>query len=87
MRSTIFTSSSPRLDLHGEKPDTIELIINDFINYNIILKNEYVAIIHGKGLGIIKSKTYEILNDNKKVLDFKVNNWNTGETVVHLKCD
>jgi len=84
MRSTVFTSKSPSLDLHGEMPETIELIINDFINYNIILKNEYVSVVHGKGSGVIKEKTYEILKNNSKVLDFKLNNWNTGETIVHL---
>ncbi len=84
MRSFVFTSKSPSIDLHGEMPETIELIINDFINYNVILKNEFVSIVHGKGNGVIKNKTYEILKNNSKVLDFRLNNWNTGETIVHL---
>ena len=87
MRSTVFTSRSPRLDLHGERPETIELIINDFINYNIILKNSFVGIVHGKGSGIIRDKTYEILKLNSNVLDFRLNNWNTGETIVRLKVE
>ena len=87
MRSTIFTSKSPTIDLHGEMPETIELIVNDFINYNIILKNEYVSVVHGKGSGIIKNKVEEILKNNSKVLDFKLNNWNIGETIIHLKLD
>jgi len=87
MRSTVFTSKSPTIDLHGEMPETIELIVNDFINYNIILRNEYVSIIHGKGSGVIKNKVEEILKNNSKVLDFKLNNWNVGETIVHLKTD
>lgn len=84
MRSTVFTSKSPSLDLHGERPDTIEVIINDFINYNAILGNKYISIVHGKGSGAIKNKTYDILKNNSRVLDFKLNNWNTGETIVHL---
>ena len=84
MRSTIFTSRSPKLDLHGEKPETLPYIVNDFINYNIILKNEYVAIVHGKGSGVVKNKVWEILKDHPKVYDYKLNNWNTGETIVHL---
>ena len=84
MRSSVFTSKSPSIDLHGEMPETIELIINDFIKYNVILKNEYVSIVHGKGSGVIKEKTYEILKNNIRVIDFKLNNWNTGETIVHL---
>lgn len=84
MRSTIFTNHSPRLDLHGEVPEMIELLINDFINYNIVLKNEYIAIVHGIGSGIIKNKTHEILEKNLKVVDFKLNAWNIGETIVRL---
>ena len=87
MRSVVLTSKSPRLDLHGERPETIELIINDFVNYNIILKNSYVAIVHGKGSGIIKNKTWEVLKNNPKVLDFRLNIWNIGETIVHLEAD
>lgn len=84
MRSTVFTSKSPSIDLHGERPETIELIINDFINYNIILRNEYISIVHGKGSGVIKNKSYEILKNNPKVIDFKLNNWNVGETIIRL---
>lgn len=87
MRSTIFTSKSPSLDLHGEKPEVIELIINDFINYNIILRNNYISIVHGKGNGVIKDRLHEILKKHPSVLDFKLNNWNTGETIVCLKVD
>ena len=87
MRSTIFTSKSPSIDLHGEVPETIELIINDFVSYNVILKNEYVRVIHGKGSGAIKNRLYEILKNNDNVLDFKLNNWNVGETIIRLKID
>ena len=85
MRSTIFTSKSPCIDLHGEVPETIELIINDFISYNVILRNEYIRVVHGKGSGAIKNRLDEILNNNDNVLDFKLNNWNVGETIIHLK--
>ena len=85
MRSTVFTSKSPRIDLHGENPEVIEYIILDFINYNLILGNEYIGIVHGKGTGAIKNKVYEILKKQENVIDFKLNNWNTGETIVHLK--
>lgn len=87
MRSTIFTSKSPSIDLHGERPETLELIVNDFINYNIILGNEYISMVHGKGMGVIKKALDDILKKHPKVLDFKLNNWNTGETIVHLNID
>lgn len=87
MRSVVFTSNSPKLDLHGERPEMIELIIKEFLDYNIVLKNEYVAIVHGRGTGVIKNKTWELLRNNPKVLDFKLNIWNIGETIVHLKVE
>ena len=87
MRSVVFTSNSPRLDLHGEMPETVELIINDFVNYNVVLKNSYVAIVHGKGSGVIRNKTWEVLKNNSKVLDFRLNIWNIGETIVYIKVD
>ena len=87
MRSTVFTSKSPSIDLHGEVPETIELLVNDFINYNVVLRNKYVSIVHGKGSGVIKAKVEEILKNNAKVLDYKLNNWNLGETIVHLNVE
>ena len=87
MRSTVFTSKSPRIDLHGENPEVILYIILDFINYNIKLGHEYVGIVHGKGTGTIKNKVHEILKKQENVISFKLNNWNTGETIVRLKIE
>lgn len=84
MRSVIFTNRSPSLDLHGEVPEMLELLITDFINYNILLKNEYIAIVHGKGSGAVKNKTHEILKKHPKVIEYKINTWNIGETIVRL---
>lgn len=48
------------------------------------MKNSYISVVHGKGSGVIKNKTWEILKNHQKVLDFKLNVWNIGETIVHL---
>ena len=75
----------PTLDLHGEYRDIAKVLINSFINENIKLKNKYIAIIHGKGTGIIKKTTHEALRCNKYVEDYKVNWFNDGMTIVKLK--
>ncbi len=79
-----FISKYRALDLHGETRDSIKILIDDFINDSIILKEEDVIIIHGIGSGIIKKKTYEILQSNKYVDSFKLNNSNLGMTIVKI---
>ena len=44
----MITSSTPKLDLHGEVVAMVEVLVNEFINNNVLLKNEYIIIIHGK---------------------------------------
>ena len=75
----------PTLDLHGETTATLKFIVNDFINDNLKLQNEKIIIIHGKGSGIIRKATYEILKENKNVLNYKLDMFNDGQTFVELK--
>lgn len=75
----------PTLDLHGEYSDIARVLINSFINENLKLKNEYIAIIHGKGTGIIKKTTHEVLKHNKNVSEYKLYWFNDGMTIVKLK--
>lgn len=81
---TLF-SNSPTLDLHGESSDYARFAINDFINDNYKLKNEYIVIIHGKGSGILKKTTQEVLRSNKLVEEYKIDNFNDGQTIVKLR--
>ncbi len=74
----------PTLDIHGETEASIVALINEFIKDNIKLKNNYVEIIHGKGSGILKNKTHELLRSNKLVISYKLDNWNIGITKVVL---
>jgi len=71
--------------LHGESSDIAKVLIEGFIKENIKLKNYNIAIIHGKGLGILKKTTHEVLKHNKDVLDFKIYYFNDGMTIVKLK--
>ena len=74
----------PTLDLHGIDRDYARILINDFINDNYKSKNYEVVIIHGNGTGIIKKTTGETLRKNKLVEEYKINNFNTGETLVSI---
>ena len=44
----------PAIDLHGETRDTMIQPLDDFINDNIKLQNKFIAVIHGRGQGILK---------------------------------
>ncbi len=87
MRSDILTSKSPRIDVHGETYDSVSLYLTQFIDDNYKLGNKYIAIIHGKGEGVLKNRIHELLKNNSKVEDFYLNNWNIGETIIVLKVE
>ncbi|MBO4600648.1 MAG: Smr/MutS family protein [Bacilli bacterium] len=87
MASNILTSKSPRLDVHGETYDSVSLYVTQFVDDNYKLGNKYIAVVHGKGEGILKKRVHELLKNNNKVEDYYLNNWNIGETIVVLKTD
>lgn len=74
----------PTLDLHGETADVSRVLINDFINDNIIMKNGFVIIIFGNGQGILRNAVYQELSKNKRVLEFKSHYNNRGSVVIHI---
>ena len=81
----MITSKTPKLDLHGEISAMIEVLIEEFIKDNVILKNEYIIIIHGKSSNILSNEVYRVLKNNSNVLKYKRDNWNLGQTIVKLK--
>lgn len=81
----MITSKTPKLDLHGEVVAMVEVLVNEFINDNKKMKNEYIIIIHGKSTNILTEEVSRVLNKNKDVLEYHKNNWNLGETIVKLK--
>ena len=80
----LVTSKTPSLDLHGEISSMVEVLVNTFINDNIKMKNKVIVIIHGKSTNILKNEVHRVLKDNKKVKEFKLDNWNLGQTIVEL---
>ena len=81
----LVTSKTPSLDLHGEISSMVEVLINEFIQDNVKMKQQFVVIVHGKSTGILTNKTHEVLQNNKFVKEYKLDNWNLGQTIVELK--
>ena len=75
----------PTLDLHGETRDIAKVLINEFIEDNYKMKNTKVIIIHGVGTKTLLKETQNTLKNNKYVLEYKIDNFNTGQTIVTLK--
>lgn len=85
MKTDIFLSRYPSVDLHGLDRYSARMITNDFVEENLFLKNETIVIIHGIGTGIVKKEVHEALRVNKNVKEYKTDNFNSGCTVVKLK--
>lgn len=85
LNEVIFVDNLPTLDLHGFDRETAVVAIADFIRDNIKLKNSVIVIVHGIGSGIIRKCAHDYLRKNKNVLEFKINYFNEGATIVSLK--
>lgn len=81
----VFINSLPTLDLHGEIRDSARVLVKEFIDDNYLLKNEKIVIIHGIGSGALKDETYKILKRDKRVLEYHLNHYNAGCTLVYIK--
>ena len=75
----------PSIDLHGEYKENAIILVKEFIQDNIILKNEYIVIIHGIGQDILRKSIHEYLKKDKNVLSYKQDFFNMGSTIVKLK--
>ncbi len=80
----IFLERYPRIDLHGYDRDSARMMTNDFVMENVILGNDTIVIIHGIGSGIVKNEVHEALKHNKNVLEYKMDNFNSGCTIIKL---
>ena len=85
MEEDIFLSRYPKIDLHGYDRESARVATDDFVNENVILKNDTIIIIHGIGSGIVKSSVHDTLKQNREVLEYKTDNFNPGCTIVKLK--
>lgn len=82
-----FIDFLPKIDLHGMDRICARIAVEEFINDNIKLKNKKIVIIHGIGKGIVKEEVYKVLKNNKNIIDYKLDVFNIGCTIVNLKID
>ena len=81
----IFLERYPKIDLHGYDRDSARVAVLDFVRDNVVLGNDMIVIIHGKGSGIVKNEVHNTLKYIKNVLEYKTDNFNDGCTIVKLK--
>lgn len=75
----------PSIDLHGLDRISAKVKTDEFITDNLKLKNYEIIIIHGKGEGILKEEVHSFLKNDKRVLEYKTDNFNDGITIIKLK--
>lgn len=80
----IYIENLPSIDLHGFDRDTARVKTKEFINDNIIMKNDIICIVHGVGSGVVKKEIHALLKHSKQVLDYKLFYNNSGCTIVKL---
>jgi len=80
-----FLDKLPLCDLHGEIRETVPIILNNFIEEQLILKQTKFIVMHGIGEGVVKEACYDHLKQNKHVKDFYLEPTNAGITIVNLK--
>lgn len=67
---TIFTAleyqkNLPKLDLHGVRPEEVEVLLSNFLTDLTAHGEQAVQVIYGRGgSGVLKQKTVEFLNRN-----------------------
>lgn len=81
----MITSKTPQLDLHGEIVSMVKVLVDTFIKDNYQMGEEQIIIVHGKSTNILTKEVHQVLAHNPYVLEYKLNNWNLGETIVQLK--
>ena len=81
----MITAKTPRIDLHGEEKALVYSLVTEFIWDQYKIGNKEIIIIHGKSTNILTREVHSVLKENKLVNDYYLNNWNLGETIVHLK--
>lgn len=80
-----FIAIYPSIDLHSLDRISAIIKVKEFILDNIKLKNKCFVLIHGKGTGVLKKTVHEYLKTDKRILNYKTDNFNDGVTIVEIK--
>lgn len=73
------------LDIHGLDRHSAVVMIKSFIDDMKRINKKKFLIVHGHGEGILKKATLDYLKTDKRVLEYKLDMFNDGETIVYLK--
>ena len=80
-----FLYNLPHLDLHSYDRTGAVAMTKMFIDENLKIEQKDIVIVHGKGTGVLRTAVHEYLKTDKRVLNYKTNNYNDGETIIKLK--
>ena len=80
-----FLYNAPHLDIHGYDRYGAMAIVNNFIDNSLRIDAKKIVVVHGNGEGILKNELHNYLKHDRRVLDYKTNNYNDGETIINLK--
>lgn len=80
-----FLAYMPSIDLHGFDSVLGVIKVKEFITDCLKMKKYDIILIHGKGSGILRSSVHDYLKTDKRVLSYKLDNFNDGTTIVKLK--
>ena len=75
----------PTLDLHGMDREITRILVKEFVHDKYKLENVHIAIVRGKGQGILKKTVHEVLKKEREVNDYYLDFFNIGCTFVELK--
>ncbi|MFA5602265.1 MAG: Smr/MutS family protein [Bacilli bacterium] len=75
----------PTLDLHTENRITARILVEDFIRDHFKIGNNKILIIHGIGAGILRKEVHKVLKKSNLVLNYQINIFNFGSTIIELK--
>ena len=80
-----FLYNTPSLDIHGFDRYGGVAMIKNFIDNESKISTKKLIVVHGKGEGILRQATHEYLKTDRRVLEYKLNIFNDGETIIILK--
>ena len=72
------------LDLHHFRPNEVGPLVRDYIDECAKLNISPVKLIHGKGIGTLRTTVHKTLEKHPKVLSYKLAAPNWGATVATL---
>ncbi len=81
----MYYPNRPSIDLHGMDREIARITVLEFILDNLKMKNYELVIIHGIGTGTLRKEVHNLLKKNKLVQEYKLDNFNSGITLVTLK--